>query len=133
MAIGRSCGKIRHGGESLSDDIATHYGTCPLCEATCGLEITHEHGQVVKARGDVEDVFSEGFICPKGASIGELHSDPDRLTTPLVRRDGELVEASWDEAFAYIDERLRPILAPTATATRPRSTSATRTRTRSTG
>ena len=67
--------------------------------------------QVVKVRGDADDVFSAGFICPKGASIGELHADPDRLTTPLVRRDGELVEASWDEAFAAIDAKLRPILA----------------------
>jgi anaerobic selenocysteine-containing dehydrogenase len=89
----------------------THFGTCPLCEATCGLEITHDGANVLKARGDADDVFSHGFICPKGASIGELHSDPDRLTTPLVRRDGELVEASWDEAFALIDERLAPILA----------------------
>lgn len=90
---------------------AIHYGTCPLCEATCGLEITHLNGQVVKSRGDKDDVFSAGFICPKGASIGELHDDPDRLTTPLVRRDGELVEATWDEAFAYVDEKLTPILA----------------------
>ena len=90
---------------------STHYGTCPLCEATCGLELTLRGREVVKVRGDAEDVFSRGFICPKGASIGELHADPDRLTTPLVRRDGELVEASWDEAFAEIDARLGPILA----------------------
>ncbi len=62
-------------------------------------------------RGDRDDVFSHGFICPKGASLGELHADPDRLRTPLVRRRGELVEASWDEAFARVDELLAPILA----------------------
>jgi anaerobic selenocysteine-containing dehydrogenase len=89
----------------------THYGTCPLCEATCGLAIEHDGDRVVKVRGDVDDPFSRGFICPKGASIGELHADPDRLTTPLIRRDGELVEASWEEAFAYVAERLEPILA----------------------
>lgn len=89
----------------------THFGTCPLCEATCGLEMTLEGTEVVKVRGDADDVFSKGFICPKGASIGELHSDPDRLSTPMVRRDGDLVEASWEEAFAEIDARLSPILA----------------------
>ena len=89
----------------------THYGTCPLCEATCGLEMTLEGREVVKVRGDADDVFSHGFICPKGASIGELHADPDRLSTPLIRRDGELVEATWEEAFAEIDRRLAPILA----------------------
>ena len=62
-------------------------------------------------RGDAEDVFSRGFICPKAFGIKQLHEDPDRLTTPLVRRDGELVEASWDEAFEEIDRRLSPILA----------------------
>jgi len=87
----------------------TGYTTCPLCEATCGLEIELEGAAVVKVRGDSEDVFSEGFICPKGASLGELHSDPDRLETPLVRRDGELVPATWDEAFAEIAARLGPI------------------------
>ena len=88
----------------------TAYATCPLCEATCGLEIRFDDGAVASIRGDREDVFSRGFICPKGASLGALHEDPDRLTTPMVRRDGELVEATWDEAFAEIDRRLPPIL-----------------------
>ncbi len=85
--------------------------TCPLCEATCGLDVTFEGDQVVRVVGDAEDVFSKGFICPKGGSLGALHHDPDRLRTPLIRRDGELVEATWDEAFAEIDRRLAPILA----------------------
>jgi anaerobic selenocysteine-containing dehydrogenase len=72
---------------------------CPLCEATCGLSLTISDGRITGARGDRDDVFSKGFICPKGASLGELDNDPDRLTHPLIRRDGELVEATWDEAF----------------------------------
>ncbi|SNR67444.1 Anaerobic selenocysteine-containing dehydrogenase [Haloechinothrix alba] len=85
--------------------------TCPLCEATCGLRVTVEGDRVTEARGDPEDVFSHGYVCPKGASLPALHHDPDRLRTPLVRRGGSLVEATWDEAFAEIDARLRPILA----------------------
>jgi anaerobic selenocysteine-containing dehydrogenase len=84
--------------------------TCPLCEATCGLVVTTGPDGSVRARGDRDDVFSRGYVCPKGASIGELHADPDRLRTPLVRRDGELVEATWDEAFAEIARRLPPII-----------------------
>jgi anaerobic selenocysteine-containing dehydrogenase len=91
--------------------MATHYRTCPFCEATCGLEIEIEGSEVVSVRGDEADVFSQGFICPKAYGIKQLHDDPDRLTTPLVRRDGELVEATWDEAFEEIDRRLSPILA----------------------
>jgi anaerobic selenocysteine-containing dehydrogenase len=87
------------------------YTTCPLCEATCGLELTFsDDGQLLKTRGDDQDVFSHGFICPKGGSLGALHEDPDRLRAPLVRRDGELVEATWEEAFAEIARRLPPIL-----------------------
>jgi anaerobic selenocysteine-containing dehydrogenase len=73
---------------------------CPLCEATCGLTLTVDGTRITHARGDHDDVFSAGFICPKGASFGALDADPDRLRLPLVRRDGRLAEATWDEAFA---------------------------------
>lgn len=82
---------------------------CPLCEATCGLTLTIEGTTVTGARGDRDDVFSKGFICPKGASFGELDADPDRLRTPLIRVNGELREGSWDEAFDLIAARLRPL------------------------
>jgi anaerobic selenocysteine-containing dehydrogenase len=84
--------------------------TCPLCEATCGLDVTIDGDRVTKVRGDAADVFSGGFICPKGASIGALHHDPDRLRAPLCKRDGEFVEVSWDEAFAEIDRRLPALM-----------------------
>ncbi|MGW4831455.1 molybdopterin oxidoreductase family protein [Amycolatopsis japonica] len=91
--------------------MTTAHVTCPLCEATCGLEVTiDEKSLVTRVRGDSEDVFSKGYICPKGASLGALHHDPDRLTAPLVKRDGEFVEVTWDEAFAEIDRRMRPII-----------------------
>ncbi|WP_406509299.1 molybdopterin oxidoreductase family protein [Streptomyces sp. NBC_00212] len=83
---------------------------CPLCEATCGLSLTIEGSRVTGARGDADDVFSQGFICPKGASFGEIDADPDRLTGPLVRRNGVLEEASWAEAFDLIAARLRPLV-----------------------
>lgn len=91
--------------------MATAHVTCPLCEATCGLAVTLDDSRVTGVRGDAADVFSGGYICPKGASLGALHHDPDRLRTPLVRRDGELVEASWDEAFAEVARRLPPLIA----------------------
>ncbi|MFZ3469307.1 molybdopterin oxidoreductase family protein [Streptomyces sp. 4.24] len=75
---------------------------CPLCEATCGLTLTIEGTTVTGARGDRDDVFSRGFICPKGAAFGALDADPDRLRSPLVRRDGRLQEATWEEAFEAI-------------------------------
>ncbi|HEX2736585.1 MAG TPA: molybdopterin oxidoreductase family protein [Acidimicrobiia bacterium] len=88
------------------------FRTCPLCEATCGLEIeVKDDGGIGRIRGDRDDVFSHGFICPKGSTLKQLHEDPDRLRTPMVRGDdGELHAATWDEAFAEIARRLPPIL-----------------------
>ena len=84
----------------------TAWRTCPLCEAGCGLELTvaddGDGARVTRIRGDREDVFSHGFICPKGSTLIQLHEDPDRLRRPLVRRDGELVEVAWDEAWAAV-------------------------------
>ncbi|MEV7732806.1 molybdopterin oxidoreductase family protein [Streptomyces sp. NPDC088921] len=83
---------------------------CPLCEATCGLTLTIEGTRVTGARGDRDDVFSKGFICPKGASFGAVDGDPDRLRTPLVRRDGELREATWEEAFDAVAVGIRGVV-----------------------
>ncbi|HSV45872.1 MAG TPA: molybdopterin-dependent oxidoreductase [Ramlibacter sp.] len=88
-----------------------HHRICPLCEACCGLEIKVRDGQIASIRGHEADVFSAGFICPKGVALKDLHEDPDRLRTPLVKRDGRFVEASWDEAFAEIERRLPAIQA----------------------
>ncbi|WP_332778199.1 molybdopterin-dependent oxidoreductase [Polaromonas sp.] len=92
-------------------DTTTHHRICPLCEACCGLELKVRDGKVISIRGHDADVFSAGYICPKGVALKDLHEDPDRLRTPLIKRDGEFVQASWDEAFAEIGRRLPPILA----------------------
>lgn len=93
---------------------------CPFCEACCGLELDIENQQVVRIRGDERDVFSHGFLCPKAVGLKDLHDDPDRLRTPLIKRDGVFVQASWDEAYAEIERRLPPVIAaggPNAVAT----------------
>ncbi|MFH9724963.1 molybdopterin-dependent oxidoreductase [Streptomyces sp. NPDC017254] len=90
--------------------MSTALRICPLCEATCGLTLTLDGTRVTGARGDREDVFSQGFICPKGAAFPEVDADPDRLRGPLVRKDGTLREASWEEAFDTIAARIRPLI-----------------------
>ncbi|MFG6412963.1 molybdopterin-dependent oxidoreductase [Roseateles sp. DC23W] len=89
----------------------SHYRICPLCEACCGLEVKTEGTRVIAIRGATNDVFSRGYLCPKGVSLKDLHEDPDRLRTPLIKRGGVFVEASWDEAFAEIERRLLPLRA----------------------
>src|SRR5262249_21526731 len=88
----------------------THFTTCPLCEATCGLEITISGRAVLSVRGNRDDVFSHGYICPKAYALKELEVDPDRLREPMIKRDGIWLQATWDEAFAETERRLLPIM-----------------------
>ena len=82
------------------------YRTCHLCEATCGLELHIDDGEIALVRGDRDDVFSHGYLCPKGTAIKHLEADPDRVRTPMIRRGETWHEVTWDEAFAEIDRRL---------------------------
>jgi anaerobic selenocysteine-containing dehydrogenase len=86
------------------------YRTCPLCEAGCGLEITVRDGAVARIRGDRDDVFSHGFICPKGSTLRHLHDDPDRLRRPMVKRNGVHVEVDWPEAWAAVEAGLTAVM-----------------------
>jgi anaerobic selenocysteine-containing dehydrogenase len=84
-----------------------HYRTCPLCEAMCGLEVHVDDGErVALIRPDRDDVWSKGFICPKGTTLGHLYHDPDRLRAPMVRDGDEWREVSWDDAFARCEQLL---------------------------
>ncbi len=86
------------------------YRTCPLCEATCGLELHLEDDELTLVRGDKDDVFSAGFLCPKGTALKQLDADPNRIRTPQIRRGDTWHDATWDEAFAEIEARLLPII-----------------------
>ncbi|NDG23309.1 MAG: molybdopterin oxidoreductase family protein, partial [Synechococcaceae bacterium WBB_10_009] len=91
-----------------------HHRSCPLCEASCGLELTIRDGAVLRIRGDRDNALSRGFICPKGSALQKLHEDPDRLRAPIVRRGDDPAtavweEVSWDEAFAIVEEGLRGV------------------------
>ena len=94
----------------MTTDTRTAYRTCPLCEAGCGLEITVRGDEVLRIRGDRDDVFSHGFICPKGSTLKQLRDDPDRVRTPLIKRDGQFVKATWEEAFDEVDRRYHEII-----------------------
>ncbi len=85
---------------------STHFATCSLCEATCGIVIDVEGGQVTTIRGDADDSFSQGHICPKVMGLKDIHEDPDRLRQPLRRTESGWEPMDWDEAFDYVADRL---------------------------
>ncbi len=86
--------------------------SCPLCEAHCGItvEVDRAESRVLGVRGDPQDPFSRGYLCPKAYGLKGLHEDPDRLRTPLRRVDGgRFEEIGWEEALERVAERLRGI------------------------
>ncbi|WP_082977339.1 molybdopterin-dependent oxidoreductase [Mycobacterium sp. 852002-50816_SCH5313054-b] len=87
-----------------------HLRTCPLCEAMCGLEIQVDGGKVTSIRGNRDDVWSRGHLCPKGVSLAQVHDDPDRIRRPLIKLDGQWHEVSWEAAFRRCTELLTPVI-----------------------
>ena len=94
-----------------SADITIHPRMCPICEANCGLlvEADSRTKKLVGIRGDDKDPLSKGFLCAKGYAWTELHDDPNLIKTPLIKRDGKFVAATWEEAFDLIGEKLGAI------------------------
>lgn len=80
-------------------DEQTHLRTCNLCEAMCGIEIKHDGKKVLSIKGDKNDPFSKGYICPKATALQDLHEDPDRLRHPVERTAHGWEEISWPDAL----------------------------------
>lgn len=87
----------------------THYRTCTLCEAMCGIEIKTEGLQIVSIRGDERDPFSRGHICPKAVALKDLHEDPERIRHPLRRTPDGWERISWDDALKTVTSQLKRI------------------------
>jgi anaerobic selenocysteine-containing dehydrogenase len=86
-----------------------HYRSCNLCEAICGIEISVRDEGRLDIRGDKDDPFSRGYICPKAVALQDIHFDPDRLKYPVRRTAKGWERLSWDEAFAEVAENFKRI------------------------
>ncbi|GFD69099.1 oxidoreductase [Alteromonas sp. KUL106] len=86
-----------------------HYSTCTLCEAMCGIEVATKGQQILSIKGDKDNPFSQGHICPKASALKDLYDDPDRLKRPVKRVDDTWEEITWDEAFDLIANNLHHI------------------------
>ena len=82
-----------------SSDTSTHYRTCNLCEAMCGVKVEHQGTKILSIKGDEHDPFSQGHICPKAVALQDLYEDPDRLTSPMERTENGWQKISWKDAF----------------------------------
>ena len=86
-----------------------HYRTCSICEALCGLEITLENNEIISIRGDKDDVLSKGYLCPKGVAIQDLHTDSNRIRTPLRKTADGFTPIDWDTALDIVARKLTEV------------------------
>jgi formate dehydrogenase major subunit len=82
---------------------------CTYCGVGCNLDVKVRDGQIQGIQGAVDAAVNRGHTCVKGRFAFEFHRHPDRLTTPLIRRDGQLQPATWDEALDYSARRFQEI------------------------
>ncbi|NNM11627.1 MAG: molybdopterin-dependent oxidoreductase [Pseudomonadales bacterium] len=87
----------------------THYRACHLCEAICGLEIKTRGEEIISIKGDPNDPFSRGHICPKAVAIQDIHNDPDRLRKPVKKVNGQWQEIGWEQALDEVARKLADI------------------------
>lgn len=90
-------------------DNGTHYRTCHLCEAMCGVAIEVQDGHIQSIKGDPDDPLSQGYICPKATALQDLHDDPERLRKPVRKTADGWQEMEWDEAFDLVADRLHKV------------------------
>ena len=81
--------------------------TCPYCGTGCGFNLVVRDGKVFDVAHWQRAPVNGGKLCPKGRYAHEFINSPDRLTTPLIKKDGTFVEATWDEAYDLITEKFR--------------------------
>ncbi|MBK8902360.1 MAG: molybdopterin oxidoreductase family protein [Anaerolineaceae bacterium] len=93
----------------MSTVTQTHFRTCNLCEAMCGLEIEARDEEILAIRGDKTDPFSRGHICPKATALADVYHDPDRLRQPVRRTANGWQPISWDVAFDEVVSNLKRI------------------------
>jgi len=95
-------------GKGRQKDVKEIETVCPYCGCGCSLTLHVSRNEVVRVTSK-PDTINEGWLCVKGRFGYSFINSPDRLKTPLIKKDGKFVEASWDEAFAYIGDRLNAI------------------------
>jgi len=79
---------------------------CTLCYHSCGTQVSVRDGVAVKIRGLKSHPVNQGRLCPKGAKALDVIYSPDRLKTPLKRKNGNFEEISWEQALDEIAEKL---------------------------
>ena len=95
--------------QPTATEAQTHFRTCNLCEAMCGIVIKHDGKKVLSIKGDKDDPFSQGYICPKATALEDVHEDPDRLRQPVERTAEGWKKISWSEALDKVAAGIKSV------------------------
>jgi predicted molibdopterin-dependent oxidoreductase YjgC len=95
-------------GKGRQKDVKAIETICTYCGCGCNLTLHVSRNEVVRVTSR-PDTINEGWLCVKGRYGYSFINSPDRLMTPLIRKDGAFVPASWDEAFSLIAKKLSSI------------------------
>lgn len=94
-----------------SPDLTWGKAPCRFCGTGCGVMVGTRQGRVVAVKGDEAHPATQGLLCAKGYSLPGILTGADRLTTPLIRKGGKLVKATWDEALDLVARKFKETLA----------------------
>ncbi|HON82398.1 MAG TPA: molybdopterin-dependent oxidoreductase, partial [Methanoregulaceae archaeon] len=81
--------------------------TCPYCGTGCSFNLVVENNKVTGIAPYQRSPVNQGKLCPKGTYAHEFVNHPDRLKSPLIKKNGKFVEASWDEAYDLIAKKFK--------------------------
>ncbi len=92
--------------EDLPDGLAWHKAPCRFCGTGCGVIVGIKGGRLVAVQGDPQNEVNKGLLCAKGYYLGAALYGRDRLTKPMVRKGGQLVPVTWDQAIDVIADKI---------------------------
>ncbi|RMD99233.1 MAG: twin-arginine translocation signal domain-containing protein, partial [Calditrichaeota bacterium] len=84
-----------------------HKSVCRFCGVGCGVMVGVKDGKVIGVKGDKENTINRGFVCVKGFYLHKVVTAKNRLLHPLIRKNGKLQQASWDEAMDLVASKFR--------------------------
>ena len=85
------------------------FSTCGYCGVGCGLYIGVKNGKAVYTKGNPKHFVNQGTLCPKGLSEHQIVNSPERIQTPLIKKDGALIESTWDETYTKVADEFKRI------------------------
>src|ERR1700743_1346018 len=98
------------GSSMPAEGVRTVRSFCRVCTSVCGILVEVDGDVVTRVRGDREHPLSQGYTCPKGRALPQMHHHPDRIERPQMRIDGQLRDTTWEACLDDLGARIRSVI-----------------------